>query len=730
MAEHFDEFYLPFDSTGAAVTNFQSSQHTIIAAGDGHYQQITPRYGLFFREGLVVTHVETNTPLVLGRDFYPSYYARWMYDQYKKDCYAGIVLLNKTLTGNLTVAAHWVGGDFANSLDGLIPALVNEQDVQKVAFWDSILDAPTEFNPITHGVAAVEISTGFDDMVNVLWAINDSIIKLTELDSTVNMNQVNGLAQALLRKLDNDTYTQRDRGFSRLENPKYIRIDLPKPDSPGLWIFNIRLYAPAGKSSANKDIMADAIDMLVVGQLSSSPTTVGWSNSYVFLSNTDKVLPVKVAYEAAAKNPQIFIDLQGLFKEKVNHSSNPQGTYIKECLVHIEKVTFVGTDPGKMGAVNAQFPIVAEAVWPTGGYEPPQYITGTGTGDGGAAAVKFTVITDPNYGKVTPLVGNAGYLFDCALTGYAPKFPTLDDKGEPIADGTVIAAGVYAESIPGNEVALTPAAGVTINGRAEPLILNNSYCTIWFNYIAAKKDWRIVNGIGEGNGQVMNTLIRARITHGPAVGVDTFLGPDPDVKLTKDNCDVVLNGALLYPQLPGFTGDYKINADGTVTLINAAGAPYPLATESDRLLITLYNGAKLADDPGVLALKTEVATLKANACWAAGSFWITDAGLVDPIYNAKNVKNIRRIATGQYEVTFTDPVLPNKNAPYGDMDVFVEVNAKSRISSVSNTTVDTTFTYTGTGDAVLTIGTHAQQATAARVEASLVQFFIRPMTNL
>ena len=136
MAEHFDEFYLPFDSTGAAVTNFQSSQHTIIATGNGQYQQITPRYGIFFRDGLVITHVESNTELVMGRDYYLSYYARWMYDQYKKNCFSAIVLLNKTLVGNLNVSAHWVGGDFSSSLDGLIPALVNEQDVEKVMLWD------------------------------------------------------------------------------------------------------------------------------------------------------------------------------------------------------------------------------------------------------------------------------------------------------------------------------------------------------------------------------------------------------------------------------------------------------------------------------------------------------------------------------------------------------------------------------------------------------------------
>lgn len=147
-----------------------------------------PEYGVFFTKNLVVKHADTNTTLVLNRDYYLTYYSKHLKSNYNLEGFAGVVLTNKTLTGNIEITCQYVGGGYIaynptyikNTVD-----LIN--GVPEALIWDNVLDAPGKANPEGHKVPAENITTGYQDFVAMLWTMLPVIQELAKSQDTTRI---------------------------------------------------------------------------------------------------------------------------------------------------------------------------------------------------------------------------------------------------------------------------------------------------------------------------------------------------------------------------------------------------------------------------------------------------------------------------------------------------------------------------------------------------------------
>ena len=77
-------FILPFDNTGQLTSNYLSGNYPIKSISSSGYRQLRLRQGLFFKEGLTITHVESGRRLVEGEDYYLSYEYVAFYQKYNQ----------------------------------------------------------------------------------------------------------------------------------------------------------------------------------------------------------------------------------------------------------------------------------------------------------------------------------------------------------------------------------------------------------------------------------------------------------------------------------------------------------------------------------------------------------------------------------------------------------------------------------------------------------------------
>ena len=144
-------------------------------------QVIVPEYGVFHTAGLVVKHVDTNTVLTRGTDYYLTYYSRHLKAAYDIDGYAGIVLVNKTLTGTISLETQQVGGGYTKFNSTMIKEVVTLiNGVPENLDWDALVDAPAVANPNTHSLPAENIATGFKDYVSMLWQVGKALRSVAE----------------------------------------------------------------------------------------------------------------------------------------------------------------------------------------------------------------------------------------------------------------------------------------------------------------------------------------------------------------------------------------------------------------------------------------------------------------------------------------------------------------------------------------------------------------------
>lgn len=174
--------YLGLDLSGTNPDNLKVTKFDIrndIAVDDG--QVIVVPDGIFHLNGLEVIHVDTGKPLTRNRDYYLTYYSKHLKATYNLEGFAGVIITNKSLTGEVSIKRQQVGGGYAKYNASTIVDIVKlTNGVPGTLFWDMVVDAPAKVLPTGHNLPAENIATGYEDYVAVLHQLMNTVKQLSE----------------------------------------------------------------------------------------------------------------------------------------------------------------------------------------------------------------------------------------------------------------------------------------------------------------------------------------------------------------------------------------------------------------------------------------------------------------------------------------------------------------------------------------------------------------------
>lgn len=220
---------LPFDETASKTENYLLGRsYTISNVGQDNYQQLVLRQGAFYTKDFKIVHASTNTTLVEGVDYQFSYFCREIHDILDLFAFSAIILLNKNLYGTLLIDSRMVGGDYGAPKDSLIPNVIQKGMVDSTYLWEDVEGVPSTLPVTAHEVSTKLLTEGFEDMVEVLKDINQTIQDFGEVQPGITIDWVEGLQDALDAKFENQGLNQLNRLTAVLNYPGYLEITLPQ----------------------------------------------------------------------------------------------------------------------------------------------------------------------------------------------------------------------------------------------------------------------------------------------------------------------------------------------------------------------------------------------------------------------------------------------------------------------------------------------------------------------
>lgn len=132
-------------------------------------------YGPFYTAGLVVTELQTQRVLTLNVDYVPMHVIPQPTMRSGLEVCAAIAIINTSVTTEVTVTAHMVGGEYTR-LTEVIIRLLDELslDAGPIQYGD-LIGLPSEFLPSGH-IHDLGDLYGFEYMVDALYKVRDAIL--------------------------------------------------------------------------------------------------------------------------------------------------------------------------------------------------------------------------------------------------------------------------------------------------------------------------------------------------------------------------------------------------------------------------------------------------------------------------------------------------------------------------------------------------------------------------
>lgn len=165
----FDKKYLyEFDPSGGLAANrVPPESHSINPASGSDYDVIIPSFAPFFKKGLVVKHIASGQTLTEGVHFDLGYHFEAASLECATPIYGGIVVIDRTLSGRLTVEYQTLGGEWVLDAQEILNILANIKNDPREVKWDDVIDKPVVFPPVDHLHHSDDL-VGMDDVVQAL----------------------------------------------------------------------------------------------------------------------------------------------------------------------------------------------------------------------------------------------------------------------------------------------------------------------------------------------------------------------------------------------------------------------------------------------------------------------------------------------------------------------------------------------------------------------------------
>jgi hypothetical protein len=168
-----ESYAYPYDETGSSPDNLiPAEQHTLTPSNGDYYQLVVPRNAPFYGNTMVVTHVDSGKVLIPGSDYIRTHQFMSATNAIEKEIYGSITLLNKSITGTLSLEYNCLGGPFIFDANHLLQELTVLMLYPDARTWEDITAIPQYFPPAQHEIH-IEDLIGMD-------AVHDAIDELTE----------------------------------------------------------------------------------------------------------------------------------------------------------------------------------------------------------------------------------------------------------------------------------------------------------------------------------------------------------------------------------------------------------------------------------------------------------------------------------------------------------------------------------------------------------------------
>lgn len=169
----------PFDPTGTQSSNkITGEQHIITPVNYKDYSFIVPNLAPFFANSLVMTFVDTDNNTVTlaeGVDYYLSHWFISASRACAKPIYGSISILNRTLTGVLTITYQTLGGDWTLDETQIANILADNLHNPRITSWDSVSEMPYNFPVVDHPWDLVDL-VGMSEVVTSIDGIRDALL--------------------------------------------------------------------------------------------------------------------------------------------------------------------------------------------------------------------------------------------------------------------------------------------------------------------------------------------------------------------------------------------------------------------------------------------------------------------------------------------------------------------------------------------------------------------------
>lgn len=172
----FDKKYLyEFDPSGGLAANRVPPEPHIINPGSGSdFDVIIPTFAPFFKKGLVIKHLASGQTLTEGVHFDLGYKFAAASLETQTEIFGAIVVLDRTLGGQLTVEYQTLGGEWVLDAQEILNILANIKNDPRTVKWDDVIAKPIVFPPVDHLHHSDDL-VGMDDVVAAIDAIRATL---------------------------------------------------------------------------------------------------------------------------------------------------------------------------------------------------------------------------------------------------------------------------------------------------------------------------------------------------------------------------------------------------------------------------------------------------------------------------------------------------------------------------------------------------------------------------
>jgi len=147
-------------------------------------REFVPRYAPFFAKDFKLYQQGSNTPLIPGVDYAFAHPFSNFTKKYNRNVYGSVVLL-KPINAILTAEYSTIGGPFVLDEMAYATLVANIANSPRQAYWDDLIDVPTEFpsdpheHPATLSYDYLEMMSRLENLILVMSGADSGAGELT-----------------------------------------------------------------------------------------------------------------------------------------------------------------------------------------------------------------------------------------------------------------------------------------------------------------------------------------------------------------------------------------------------------------------------------------------------------------------------------------------------------------------------------------------------------------------